>query len=50
MAPRRNTKIPEKEWEVRKDLIRRLYLDENRKLMGSDGVIETMKGHGFSAR
>ncbi|KAI1418464.1 ankyrin [Hypoxylon sp. FL1857] len=45
-ATRRNAPS---EWESHKDRILELYLDRNLKLVGDDGVIETMKKEGFTA-
>ncbi|KAI0880253.1 ankyrin [Annulohypoxylon maeteangense] len=43
------SRISPTEWEQRKDRIIHLYLNRGLKLLGHDGVIETMKREGFSA-
>ncbi|KAI1455308.1 ankyrin [Annulohypoxylon moriforme] len=42
-------RISPEEWERRKDRIIDLYLNQGLKLLGDDGLIETMKEEGFSA-
>ena len=43
-------KLTEQDWGAQKPLLKKLWLDGNRKLLGRDGVVETMKReHHFSA-
>ncbi|OTA69957.1 hypothetical protein K449DRAFT_10 [Hypoxylon sp. EC38] len=42
-------RIPLSEWGDRKDRILELYINQGLKLLGDDGVIETMKKEGFTA-
>ena len=43
-------RISQAEWHDRKETIKRLYMSENKSLMGENGVIELMKQKGFFAR
>ncbi|KAF2679512.1 ankyrin [Lentithecium fluviatile CBS 122367] len=46
----RRTRISEEEWDKHKDTIRDLFLTQNKKLEGEDGLITIMeKNHTFSA-
>jgi hypothetical protein len=43
-------RIPEREWELHKPTIRRLYVEENKPLTASGGVQEIMSiNYNFSA-
>ncbi|KAI1097473.1 hypothetical protein F4804DRAFT_351583 [Jackrogersella minutella] len=42
-------RIPQQEWNSRRDRIRELYLGRGLKLVGPDGVIEAMAKEGFTA-
>lgn len=43
-------KLTEQDWATQRPLLRRLWLDGNKKLLSKDGVVETMKReHNFSA-
>ena len=43
--------IPQSAWDLHRDTITSLYIVDNRKLKGREGVIEIMRTcHGFSAR
>lgn len=43
-------KLTEQDWVAHKPLLKKLWLDGNKKLLGKDGVVETMKEeHHFSA-
>lgn len=43
-------RIPQSEWETRKEIIRSLYLEDDLKLNGLGGVIDVMTTHhAFSA-
>lgn len=44
------SKIAPKDWEDHKSVIYDLYISDDRKLLGDDGVIEAMKAQGFVAR
>jgi len=49
-APRRQ-RIPEERWESLKATIQRLYLEEDKKLEGNDGVMDILlHQHKFCAR
>jgi hypothetical protein len=51
MEVNRSNRIPDQDWEARKEDIRRAYLDEDKKLDGPDGVIRLMSTrYGFTAR
>ena len=49
MAATGARKIPEEEWVFHKQTLKRLWLDEDRKLLGDNGVMEVMTEHGFDA-
>lgn len=51
MNQQRRSRIPDVEWENRKDLIKQLFLDERKTLEGDDGLISILeRDYGFSAR
>lgn len=51
MSAARQQRLPEEEWESHKTIIRRLYLEEDRKLEGDDGVMDIMlRKHNLRAR
>ena len=48
--PAQGEKKPtEQDWLIQKPLLKKLWLDENKKLLGKDGVAEIMERHHFSA-
>ncbi|KAJ5025954.1 hypothetical protein PSV08DRAFT_391395 [Bipolaris maydis] len=49
MPKTNHPRIAPTEWQNRKETIQKLYLSEDKSLMGEGGVIETMKGKGFFA-
>ena len=43
-------KLTEKDWLFRKPILKKYWLDDDKKLLGKDGLIEIMKTkHYFSA-
>ncbi|CAI6336182.1 unnamed protein product [Periconia digitata] len=49
-ARQRSRIITSETWEAKKDIIRRLYIDEGKTLRGKDGIIDIMKReHGLTA-
>ena len=51
MTTVRRPRIPDTEWEDHKLMIKRLYMDEKRRLEGVDGVMSIMRDrHDFYAR
>lgn len=51
MSQQRRSRIPEHDWETHKSIIDNLYIKQNRKLEGKDGLMYAMKrDYGFFAR
>lgn len=50
MPTHKAKKIPEQDWQTHQQVLKHLWLDEKREMLGDEGVVETMKArYGFSA-